>query len=138
MAGVQRAMGLLVSHVGRTAPAAYLAGDLARTGRPVRVQAAGRRALLLSRPGECDLVRGAGRHRRRTHPGKPHPVRGQPSVMAVRAAGYLPGGTIRVLFLASAFECFSARFSLRDLPAFLDMCCRGDLSAMTAPLVTGA
>jgi hypothetical protein len=27
----------------------------------------------------------------------------------------------------------SARFSLTDLPAFLDKCCRGDLSAMVAP-----
>src|SRR5690348_2012107 len=45
----------------------------------------------------------------------------------------LPGGTTWVLFSAAAFWRFSARFSLRDLPAFLDMCCRGDLSAMTAP-----
>src|SRR5215207_5030210 len=46
---------------------------------------------------------------------------------------FLAGGTISVLFFAVAFACFSARRSLRDLPAFLDMCCRGDLSAMAAP-----
>src|SRR5690349_16260005 len=32
--------------------------------------------------------------------------------------------------LVSALACFSARFSLMDLPAFLARCCRGDLSAM--------
>jgi hypothetical protein len=51
-----------------------------------------------------------------------------------RAQRALSGGMNWDLFLASAFACFSARFSFRDLPAFLDMCCRGDLSAMDAPL----
>lgn len=32
---------------------------------------------------------------------------------------------------------FSARFSLRDLPVFLDMLCRGDLSDMTGPFFRG-
>lgn len=32
---------------------------------------------------------------------------------------------------------FAARFSLRDLPDFLVMLCRGDLSAMRAPLMWG-
>lgn len=32
---------------------------------------------------------------------------------------------------------FSARFSLRDLPGFLDMLCRGDLSDMTGPFIRG-
>lgn len=32
---------------------------------------------------------------------------------------------------------FAARFSLRDLPDFLVMLCRGDLSDMTGPLVRG-
>src|SRR5512144_189381 len=40
--------------------------------------------------------------------------------------------------LSSDFECFSARFSLMDLLAFLDMCERGDLSAMAAPGAPGS
>ena len=47
----------------------------------------------------------------------------------------LPGGRNSTLVLASALACFSARFALRDLPDFLDMCCRGDLSAMVSSLV---
>ena len=43
------------------------------------------------------------------------------------------GGTIGAWFLASSFARLSARFSFRDFPAFLDMCCRGDLSAIAAP-----
>jgi hypothetical protein len=39
------------------------------------------------------------------------------------------------LSFAFAFARLSARFSLRDLAAFLDMCCRGDLSAMVCSLV---
>jgi hypothetical protein len=46
------------------------------------------------------------------------------------APGCLPGGTRGVLPFASDFDRLSARFSFRDLLAFLDMCCRGDLSAM--------
>jgi hypothetical protein len=42
-------------------------------------------------------------------------------------------GRISILFFAFALARLSARFSLRDLPAFLDKCCRGDLSAMVAP-----
>ena len=33
----------------------------------------------------------------------------------------------------AALACFSARFSLMDLPDFLDMPCRGDLSLIEAP-----
>jgi hypothetical protein len=57
------------------------------------------------------------------------------TVLRVESQRFLAGGTISVLFFAAALACFSARFSLRDLPAFLDMCCRGDLSAMAAPLL---
>lgn len=47
--------------------------------------------------------------------------------------GLLPGGTMSVRALAFALARLSARFSFSDLPAFLDRCCRGDLSAMAAP-----
>jgi len=46
----------------------------------------------------------------------------------------LPCGMISGLSLASDFACFSARFSLIDLPDFFDMCCRGDLSPMAVTL----
>ena len=35
----------------------------------------------------------------------------------------------------SAFAFFSTRFSLIDLPDFLDIVCRGDLSAMASSLI---
>ena len=64
-----------------------------------------------------------------------HPPRHRLTVLGGPGRGqcFLPCGMISILLCASAFACFSARFSLRDLPAFLDMCCLGDLSAMAAP-----
>ena len=47
---------------------------------------------------------------------------------------FLVDGRISILSFAFAFARLSARFSLRDLAAFLDMCCRGDLSAMVCLL----
>ena len=64
----------------------------------------------------------------------PRSDRGQPG--PPRRAGprrvllFLPICPTSRWVLASAFACFSARFSLMDLPAFLARCCRGDLSAM--------
>ena len=37
----------------------------------------------------------------------------------------------------AAFACLAARFSFRDFPDFLVMLCRGDLSAITGPLIIG-
>ena len=38
---------------------------------------------------------------------------------------------------AADFSCFAARFSFKDLPDFLDMPCRGDLSDIAGPFDCG-
>src|SRR4051812_25467993 len=51
------------------------------------------------------------------------------------AQRFFPRGTISTCSaasLASALACLAARFSFRDLPSFLDMVWRGDLSVMVA------
>ena len=39
--------------------------------------------------------------------------------------------------LAADLACLSARFSFKDLPDFLDIACRGDLSDTAGPLIYG-
>ena len=51
-----------------------------------------------------------------------------------RAQRFLPCGSFRTE-VSSAWPRFAARFSLIDLPVFLVMLCRGDLSLMGDPLV---
>ena len=46
---------------------------------------------------------------------------------------FLSGNVDWTWFCWAVFACFSARFSFSDLPGFLDMCWRGDLSAIVAP-----